>query len=143
MYCLRGGNGAGAIHRDSPGELILKIKLDENLGNRGAEYFRQAGHDVATVTEQDLCSSTDDELLGICRAEKRRLVTLDLDFGNPLLFKPEDYAGIAVLRLPTKPNPEDLFDAVRTLVKGLTQKEVEGKLWIIQRGRIREYQPEN
>jgi predicted nuclease of predicted toxin-antitoxin system len=123
--------------------LILKVKLDENLGDRGAEYFRQAGHDVATVPEQGLCSSADDKLLGICRAEKRCLVTLDLDFGNPLLFKPEDYAGIAVLRLPPKPNPEDLFDAVRTLIQGLTQKEIEGKLWIIQRGRIREYQPEN
>ena len=121
----------------------MKIKLDENLGKREADYFRQTDHDVATVPEQGLCSSADDKLLGICRTEGRCLVTLDLDFGNPLLFIAEDYAGIAVLRLPPNPNPEDLHDAVRTLIQGLTQKEIEGKLWIIQRGRIREYQPEN
>jgi hypothetical protein len=28
-----------------------------------------------------------------------RLVTLDLDFSNPLLFKPSEYSGIAALRL--------------------------------------------
>lgn len=121
----------------------MKIKLDENLGNRGAELFRQAGHDIITVPQQGLCSSPDGELLEICRKEKRCLVTLDLDFGNPLLFTPEDYPGIAVIRLPAKPTPDDLIDAVRTMIQGLAQKEINGKLWIIQRGRIREYQPEN
>ena len=121
----------------------MKIKLDENLGNREANYFRQAGHDVATVLEEGLCSSADEKLIEICRSEERCLVTLDLDFGNPLLFKPEDYAGIAVLRLPPNSNPDDLHDVVQTLIQGLMQKEIKGKLWIIQRGRIREYQPEN
>jgi hypothetical protein len=29
----------------------LKIKLDENLGNRAIELFREAGHEVVTVSE--------------------------------------------------------------------------------------------
>jgi hypothetical protein len=29
------------------------------------------------------------------------------------------------------------------MIGGLAQKEINGKVWIIQRGRIREYQPEN
>jgi predicted nuclease of predicted toxin-antitoxin system len=120
----------------------VKLKLDENLGSRGAELFRQAGHDVYTVPEQDLCSATDKKLLEVCRAEKRCLVTLDLEFGNPLIFRPEHYSGIAVLRLPHSPKPNDLFDAISTLIAGLTRKKIEGQLWIIQRGRIREYQPE-
>jgi len=37
---------------------------------------------------------------------------------------------------------DDLFDAVNTLIAGLARKEVEGRLWIIQRGKIRECQPE-
>lgn len=120
----------------------MKLKLDENLGSRDAELFRQAGHDVYTVAEQGLCSATDRKLLGVCHAEKMCLVTLDLEFGNPLIFKPQDYSGIAVLRLPHSPKLNDLFDAISTLIAGITQKKIEGHLWIIQRGRIREYQPE-
>ncbi len=120
----------------------MRLKLDENLGARGAELFRMAGHDVVTVPEQGLCSATDKDLITICRKEKRCLVTLDMDFGNPILFKPEEYVGIAVLRLPSKPTPDDLIDAIRTMIRGLGLKEIEGKLWIVQRERIREYQPE-
>jgi len=120
----------------------VKLKLDENLGSRGAELFRQAGHDISTVAQQGLCSASDKKLLEVCLTEKRCLVTLDLEFGNPLVFRPEDYSGIAVLRLPASPTPHDLFNAVNTLILGLAGKEIQGGLWIIQRGRIREYQTE-
>lgn len=98
----------------------MKLKLDENLGARGLELFRQGGHDVATVAEQGLRSATDKKLSEVCRTEKRCLVTLDLEFGNPLIFSPTKYAGIAVLRLPPSPTPDDLFDAINTLIAGLT-----------------------
>jgi len=120
----------------------VRFKLDENLGRRGAELLRQAGHAVTTVLEQHLCGATDAELIEVCSSENRGIVTLDLDFGNPLPFRPSNYAGIAVLRLPSKPTPDDLFDAIRTLIAGLAQRQIEGKPWIIQRGRIRAYQPE-
>jgi predicted nuclease of predicted toxin-antitoxin system len=118
----------------------MKLKLDENLGWSALHLFREAGHDVATVPEQGLCSTPDRALIDTCRTERRCLVTLDLEFANPLVFKPSEYRGIAVLRLPPKPSQTELLDAVRTLLGGLTQSSFEGKLWIVQRGRIREYQ---
>lgn len=120
----------------------MRLKLDENLGVRGAELLRAAGHDDATVPEQALCSATDRTLIDVCRKEDRGLVTLDLDFGNPLIFPPREFAGIAVLRLGAKPSAEDLVQAVQTLIAGLEKGPLLGKLWIVQPGRIREYLPE-
>ncbi len=120
----------------------MQLKLDENLGNRGMELLRKAGHQVATVSEQKLCSASDKTVIEVCREEKRGLVTLDMDFANPLVFNPSLYSGIAILRLPSRPTLQDLLEAIQTLINALINKNIEGKLWIIQRGRIREYAPE-
>lgn len=120
----------------------MRIKLDENLGNRGATMFRSAGHEVSTVFEEGLASSTDPTVIEACRKEGRCLVTLDLDFSNPLRFPPWEYHGIAVLRLPPRRAEAQLIDACRTLIAALQGGDIEGRLWIVEIGRIREYRPD-
>lgn len=120
----------------------MKLKLDENLGRRGAELFRARGHDAATVWEQNLTSASDPQVVAASHAEGRCLVTLDLDFSNPLRYPPWEYSGIAVLRLPPKTTDEDLFAACQTLVEALASGDITGKLWIVERRRVREYRPE-
>jgi len=120
----------------------VKFKLDENLGLTGVKQFSVKSFDVTTVAGQGLSSAEDRHLIEVCQKEKRCLVTLDLDFSNPLLFKPSEYSGIAVLRLPKRPVPEDLTQAIATLIDGLAQEAIEGRLWIIQAPRIRVYTPD-
>ena len=107
----------------------MKLKLDENLGRRGKTLLETAGHDVKTVAEQNLPKAEDTDLIGACRHEHRCLVTLDLDFGNPLRFNPSDYCGIAVLRLPGKPSHQDLLDTVQTLPSNLNQSITSSGSW--------------
>jgi predicted nuclease of predicted toxin-antitoxin system len=117
------------------------IKLDENLGERGRQRFADAGHDVATVADQGLAGAVDRRVIEVCGAERRCLVTLDLDFSNPFVFPPEQYAGIAVLR-PRRLTPDELYGALETLIAALGRSSIEGKLWTVERRRIREYLPE-
>jgi hypothetical protein len=95
---------------------------------------------VSTVAEQDLCGSPDHVIGAVCRRERRCLVTLDLDFANPLRFSPGEHAGIAVLRPPPKTAPADLDHLIDVLSQALESRSVTGRLWIVQPGRIREYQ---
>lgn len=119
----------------------MRLKLDENVDIRAATLLRVAGYDVATVPGQGLSSTPDVQLIDICRNEGRCLVTLDRGFGNRIRFPPSDYAGIVLIRLPSRPTFEDWREAVETLIRGLDDAEVEGKLWIIQQGTIQEYRP--
>ena len=120
----------------------MRFKVDENLGRREAALLRSAAHDVKTVIDQDLCSESDFKLIEVCRTEGLCLITLDVQFGNPLLFKPSDYRGIALLRLGARIRPEDIEQGLRTLIRGLENDSIDGKLWIVQPGRIRIYQEE-
>jgi len=118
----------------------LKLKLDENLGKVCAQVFAVAGHDCSTVSLQGRSGASDSVIIAHCRGEARALVTLDRDFSNPLLFKPSDYRGIAVLRPRSPVSPLELKSLCLTLCGGLSRDELDGHLWIIELGRIRIYQ---
>ncbi|MCF2145536.1 DUF5615 family PIN-like protein [Desmonostoc muscorum LEGE 12446] len=119
----------------------MNLKLDENIDIRVVSLLRLAGHDVATVPGQDLSSAPDEVVIDVCRCEARCLVTCDRGFGNRLRYNPSDYAGIVIIRLPSRPDFVFWQAAIETLIQGLETTEVAVKLWIIQAGKIQEYQP--
>jgi len=120
----------------------MLFKLDENLGDRGLKQLRDAGHDVMTVREQQLCGRPDSQIIDICSLEKRCLITLDTDFADTLTYPPEKYAGIVLLRLPRKPALSDIDVAVDTVIDALSRgADIHGKLWVVRQKTIRQFTP--
>ena len=117
----------------------MKVKLDENLGSRGAEVLETAGWDVATTSGQGLNGADDATLASVCRRAGRCIVTLDMDFANPLLYPPHDYSGIVMLRLPGRFRLAHFEKALKRASDVLAGIDGRGRLWIAETHRVREY----
>jgi predicted nuclease of predicted toxin-antitoxin system len=117
----------------------VRVKLDENLGRRGASFLRFSGCDVSTVVDQELCATSDETLIEVCAREDRVLVSLDRGFSSILRFPPERYAGIVVLRLPEPLTPDSIEGALGRFVQAASGRVLNGRLWVIDARRVREF----
>ncbi|MGH9117559.1 MAG: DUF5615 family PIN-like protein [Acidimicrobiales bacterium] len=111
----------------------------EPRARRWAEDLRRAGHDVDTVHDENLSGAADPVVLRAATTEGRVLVTIDLDFANPLRFPPNETAGIAVLRVRDRPGRRDLDAVVSQFITALAKADVTGRLWIVEPTRVRRY----
>lgn len=115
----------------------MKIKLDENIGRRGVELLKLAGHDVATVRDQNLQGARDETLFDVCAGEERVLITLDHDFGQVLRFPPERGAGLVILEPGPRMTPGSLLDRLRDFLALAEVRSPTAALWIVEPGRVR------
>ena len=117
----------------------MKFKIDQNLPVEVADQLQQANYDALTVYDQDLVGTVDKIIAEVCLAERRILVTLDLDFADIRAYPPEKYPGIIVMRLRQQDKPY-IFSITSRWIRALVTESIEGRLWIVddQRIRIRE-----
>ena len=119
----------------------MRFKLDENIYTRLAAWLKSKGHDAETVETEGLTGSEDNLIYSTCVQEKRALVTLDLDFSNPLRFPPQATEGVVVLR-PRRPTIALITAMLTGLLPSLEMNPLHGRLWIVEPSRIRVYEPD-
>jgi len=115
---------------------MTTIKLDENLSSRLLESARLSGFDAESVSTEKLNGTSDAVLFERCKAEQRALITLDLDFSNPLRFPAVGSAGTIVLR-PRRPAAQEIASLFDEALRRLHSETVAESIWIIEPGRVR------
>jgi len=101
----------------------------------------EAGADVATVLDQRTRGATDAESFRVCAAERRTLVTLDVDFADPFRFDPAATAGVAVPPPGRRAVHEGLRACSDRLVQQLQRSDIQGRLWVVDPDRVRQHEP--
>lgn len=76
----------------------MKIKLDECIPNAVSVILQTAGHDVQTVHQERLSGSSDSVIWDAAQAERRFLITTDLDFSDIRKHIPGTHQGILLFR---------------------------------------------
>ncbi|MBI3183288.1 MAG: DUF5615 family PIN-like protein [Myxococcales bacterium] len=114
----------------------MRFKVDEDLPAEVATLLRSAGHEAETVHDEGMRGWTDQDIGKRCQAEGRALVTLDLGFADVRANPPEQNPGLMVLRVGRQDKPHVLA-VLRSALSLLEQEPLEGKLWIVEEGRVR------
>lgn len=116
---------------------MAAFKVDENLPVEATIVLQEAGLDAMSVHDQEMVGSTDDTIADVCKAERRAIVTLDLDFADIRTYPPEDHFGLIVLRLDRQ-DKQHVVDVLAQLASKLTDDaDLIGKLWIVNEQTIR------
>jgi len=114
----------------------MRFKVDENLHVEIAALLRERGHDALTVFDQGYRGRSDRDIANLTQSEGRILISLDLDFSNILMFPPEKYPGLIVLRLRRK-SRSVVRRIVNRVIDHLDKEPLAGRLWIVDEHRIR------
>lgn len=114
----------------------MRFKVDESLHVEVADLLRGQGYDALTIFDQNLRGRDDHDIADACQIENRVLLSLDLDFSNILMFPPENYPGLIVLRLRLKGRAA-VRRVVTRVMDHLNKEPLAGRLWIADEHRIR------
>lgn len=116
----------------------MRLLVDADLPIALAVALRARGHEVLTVHELQPPALPDPAVYQRAVADRRILITRDLDFSNILTFQPKAPAGIVVLRVRAL-SPSEVVALVEDAFHRLAEPQLQGAITIIQPGRYRRY----
>jgi predicted nuclease of predicted toxin-antitoxin system len=77
----------------------LRFLLDESADARLAAMLAADGHDVTSIIREHRPGMSDIEVLELANSERRILITDDRDFGELIVRRGLEHAGVILFRL--------------------------------------------
>lgn len=115
---------------------MKRFAIDENVPIGVVELLKQAGHEACTVADLDRRGAPDATLTQVCNAERRTLITHDLEFASILAYPPQQHAGLIVLRLAHQDAPI-VLEAISRMLPLIKSETVNGTVWVVEDARVR------
>jgi predicted nuclease of predicted toxin-antitoxin system len=72
----------------------MQFLIDENVRREVADFLKSYGESIFVPS-----GASDAIVAGIARKENRILITHDKDFANQLMYPPEKFAGIILIKI--------------------------------------------
>ena len=104
----------------------IRILADENIPAKIIELLEKENFNIKRAPR----GTDDNEIANIAKSENRIIITFDRDFGNILLFPPQQYSGIIFIRI-RPPLINTTFSAILNLLKLVKPEEFKGKLFVL------------
>lgn len=114
----------------------MRFKVDQNLPIEFVHLLQRAGHEAATVFEQQLTGAPDPRIVEVCLKENRVLITADLDLSDIRQHPQTGHPGFIVLRLRRQARPRQLA-ALQRILPLLNTTPLANRLWIVEETRLR------
>lgn len=112
------------MKKDMPPSNRHFLLCDENLPSLLVKLLKDEGFDVISP----IPSTNDEQIASLAKSENRIIVTFDRHFTNRLLFPPNKYAGIVLVRI-NPPLIKTVLSALLALFKTVSPSEFKGRIF--------------
>jgi predicted nuclease of predicted toxin-antitoxin system len=114
----------------------LRFLADAGVAPRVVEWLRTEGHDVSGLREQGLQRLPDLEVFAKASAERRIILTFDLDFGEIVALSASPSVGVILFRLHDTTTPR-VIERLRAVLEASQQQLEEGAIVVVEDARHR------
>jgi predicted nuclease of predicted toxin-antitoxin system len=118
----------------------MRFKLDENIPDGLAGDLTAAGHDAATCLQEGIAGAGNPAIAAHAAAERRILMTFDLDFGDIRSYPPGSHPGMVIFRLDSQ-DIASCRAALTRLLGTIPEPDFDGNLLIVEDNRVRIRRP--
>ncbi|MCI0740832.1 MAG: DUF5615 family PIN-like protein [Gemmataceae bacterium] len=116
----------------------MHFLVDASMPRDAAPLIQSRGHHATDVRDIGLGGARDQDIAAHAQAQRLVIVSRDFDFADVRNYPPDQYAGIAVIDLPSTATAPTILNLVDFLLQqSQTLNDLPGRLAIVAPGRIR------